>query len=432
MASLVANDANPLIVEVPASPSRVAVARPMSGAVARDTFAPATTGALPAAAISAALPAAATSVALPAAATSAALPAAATSVALPAAATSVALPAAATSVALPAGSATLVRVAGLAVLCAATLVAPALLLVWMPIVLGVPHIASDIRFLVLPLPPRQIVLSLVACAALVALKAASLGFALPLLRAEMVVVAGWLLLMLALERRTRRSHALERHAQIAIPTSGLTRLPVVPAATRAERSSPRRTRRYAETRRSAAVWLFASFAAFAIIALPIQFAIFAAFAHNFVAVIAWIVVKRPARRQTLALIVTIVAAVGVLVAVGPAMATVTGGIASPWLTIDKAASVMFGGVPLPTARRLMIAFAFLQAVHYAIWLAWMPRGAARMATKPWLLVVAGTLAVVAVALVDPAWARTTYLALATFHIYLELVVLAARAARRRT
>jgi len=91
---------------------------------------------------------------------------------------------------------------------------------------------------------------------------------------------------------------------------------------------------------------------------------------------------------------------------------------------------MFGGLPLPAARGLMIAFTFLQAVHYAVWLDWIPSGAPRMPTKPWLLVTAGTLVVITAALVDPAWARTTYLALATFHIYLELVVLAARGARR--
>ena len=104
-------------------------------------------------------------------------------------------------VALPAGSASLVRIAGLAVLCAATLIAPALLLVWMPILLGVPHIASDIRFLVLPLPRREVVLAVVACAALVALKAASLIAGVSLLRAEMIVVAGWLVTMLALGNR---------------------------------------------------------------------------------------------------------------------------------------------------------------------------------------------------------------------------------------
>jgi hypothetical protein len=54
-----------------------------------------------------------------------------------------------------------------------------------------------------------------------------------------------------------------------------------------------------------------------------------------------------------------------------------------------------------------------------------------MPTKPWLVIVASTLLVIAAALVDARWARTTYLALATFHIYLELVVLGARAARGR-
>jgi hypothetical protein len=301
--------------------------------------------------------------------------------------------------ALPARSATLVRIAGLAVLCAATLVAPALMLVWMPIVLGVPHVASDIRFLVLPLPHRQVVVSVAACIALVALKAASLTTGIPLLRVEMIVVATWLLLMLALARSTRRPHALQRH--------GLAR-----------RSRP------------ALLWIGAAFAAVAIIALPIQFAIVAAFAHNVVAIVAWLVVKRPSRRHAVDVIVMLVAAVAVLIAVGPAIASATGGDASPWLTIDKAASVMFGGLPLPTARALMIAFAFLQAVHYAVWLDWIPRDAPRMPTRPWLVVVAGTLVVIAAALVNPVWARTTYLALATFHIYLELVILGARLARR--
>jgi hypothetical protein len=39
--------------------------------------------------------------------------------------------------------------------------------------------------------------------------------------------------------------------------------------------------------------------------------------------------------------------------------------------------------------------------------------------------------VIAAGCIDAHWARSTYLALATFHIYLEIVVLAARVARRR-
>lgn len=313
-------------------------------------------------------------------------------------------------VALPAGSASLVRIAGLAVLCAATLVAPALLLVWMPIVLGVPHVASDIRYLVLPLPRRQVALAIGACAVLVALKVAGLVAGISLLRAEAIVVATWLVVMLVFER-PRRQHVLERHARHRPRAldGHASRWPVCASLT----------------------WLLVAGAGLAIVALPFQFAVVAAFAHNFVAVIAWLVVQRPARRHALAIITAIGAAVVVLLAVGPAVASMTGGDASPWLTIDGAASRMFAGVPAPTARALLIAFAFLQAVHYAIWLHWIPSGsAARMGTKPWLCVAATTLAVIAAALVDAAWARTTYLALATFHIYLELVVLGVRGARR--
>ncbi|HEY5920969.1 MAG TPA: hypothetical protein VIV11_04830 [Kofleriaceae bacterium] len=311
--------------------------------------------------------------------------------------------------ALPARSATLVRIAGLAVLCTATLVAPALLLVWMPIVLGVPHVASDIRFLVLPLPRRQLVLALAACSALVALKAASLVSGVPLLHVEMAVVATWLLAMLVLVQPTRRSHALARHAVIR----------------------PRK--------RTEAVWLTGLIAAFAIIMLPITFAFVAALAHNFVAVIAWIAVKRPARRHAIAVIAVIGAAVAMLLLAGPAVASFTGGDASPWLTVDQAAGLMFRGLPLETGRALIIAFAFLQAVHYAIWLDWIPRGApltsdaarsTRRARLAGLAVAGATLVVIGAALVDAAWARTTYLALATFHIYLELVILGAWLARR--
>jgi hypothetical protein len=369
--------------------------------------------------------------------------------------------------ALPARSATIVRIAGLAVLCATTLVAPAWLLVWMPIVLGVPHVASDVRYLVLPLPRRQVVVALAACAALVALKAASIASGVSLLRAEMVVVAFWLLAALALDRSTRRSHVLARHAQ----------------GTQSAAQSGRPT-----IRRGHGMWLAAAFAGLLIIALPIQFAILAAFAHNFVAIVAWVVVKRPARRHLVATLGTIAAAVAIIVMVGPAIAAATGGDASPWLTIDRAASVMFGGLPLSTARALMIAFAFLQAVHYAIWLDWIPRrmggvpgtpyihciyGAAEKGSSvarrqgvlgaPYihrinrvlgrapsrvqradvvggvpflrrmsLLVAATTLVVLGASLVDPAWTRTTYLSLATFHIYLELVLLAAMFARWRS
>lgn len=302
-------------------------------------------------------------------------------------------------VAEPARSAANVRIAGLAVLCAATLVAPALLLVWMPIVLGVPHLANDVRFLVLPLPRRQRLLAIAACGGLVALKAASLAGGVHTVAYEAMVVAAWLVAALALEPR-RRTHAHARHG--------------VPARSMAMGG-----------------WLVIGAAAFAIVVLPVQFAIVAAFAHNFVALVAWVVIRRPERAHVGTVLVTVGLALIALVTLGPTIAAATGGNATRWLTVDRAAAVMFGGVPLATARGLMIGFAFLQAMHYAIWLDWMPRGQRTgMRGLAVVAVVVGTLGVVGAACIDAAWARTTYLALATFHIYLELVVLGVRAARR--
>ncbi len=315
----------------------------------------------------------------------------------------------AADVALPARSATIVRIAGLAGLCATTLVAPALLFVWLPILFGVPHIASDIRFLVLPLPRRQLVVSVAACVALVALKALSLTLdaassGISLVRAEAIVVATWLVMLVALNR-PRRSHARARHApnigtNIPLVTNIGTNIPLatnigtnIPLATNIGTNIP-----YVVRKQYAGVaWVVVAFAAMIVISLPIQFAFVAAFAHNIVAIIAWLVVKRPPRVHALATIGAIALGTCVILAAG-----------APWL----------------------VAFTFLQGVHYLVWLDWMPRGAPRMPTKPWMLVVIGLMAVLTAALVDPMWARGTYLALATFHIYLELVVLGARLARR--
>lgn len=287
--------------------------------------------------------------------------------------------------AVPARSATSVRLAGLAVLCATALVAPALLLVWMPLLLGVPHVASDIRYLVLPLPRRQLMLAVAASLLLVLLRAASVATGTNLLMVECVIVVGWLLATLAVEPTNRK--------------------------------------------RSLAIALFASAV---IIGMPILFIAVAALAHNFIAIVAWLVVAKPTRRQALALGGAVVAFAAIAGLIGPVTSAITGGDASPWLTIDKAASVMFGGLPHGVGRGLLIGFAFLQGVHYAIWLGWIPASQQARSSKLAALAVGGaTLVVLAGALRDPAWARTTYLALATFHIYLEIVVLAARWSARK-
>jgi hypothetical protein len=279
-----------------------------------------------------------------------------------------------------------VRFAGLAALCATALVAPALLLVWMPLFLGVPHVASDIRYLVLPLPRAQIALAIAASLALVALRAVAVTTGINLLLAEAAIVAGWLLAALVLEPAARK--------------------------------------------RALGIALFASAM---IIGMPIVFIAIAALAHNFLAVVAWVVVTKPTKKQALTLVGGVALFAVIAGLVGPVTSAITGGDASPWLTVDKAAGVMFGGLPHSVARGLLIAFAFLQGVHYAIWLGWIPTSQGRprsgLAT---IAVGAATLTVLAGALYNPAWARSTYLALATFHIYLEIVILAARWSRGPT
>ncbi len=287
-------------------------------------------------------------------------------------------------VAVPARSAITVRFVGLAVLCALTLVAPALLLVWMPIVLGVPHVASDLRYLVLPLPRRQLVLAIVASATLVGLKAMSLGFGIDVTRAEVAVVAAWLLGTLVLDPTCRR-----RALGIAMFTSVM------------------------------------------IVAMPLAFVVLAALAHNLITVIAWLVVARPSRREARALGGAVVGFVLVAALVGPVTAAATGGDASPWLSIDRAAVTMFGAIPRGAGRALLLGFTFLQSVHYAIWLRWIPTSQRTPRPHPVALaaIAGSTFVVIGAAVADPAWTRTTYLALATFHIYVEIVVLAARFSR---
>ena len=227
---------------------------------------------------------------------------------------------------------------------------------WLPIAFGVPHVANDLRYLVGPLPQWQRVAAVLGCTSLVVLRAAAVATGVVLVRAEAVVVAAWLVAMVALA-----------------PTS-----------------RPRFTLVLA--------------AAAAIVMLPVQFALVAALAHNVVALIAWLVVARPGRTRAAATLAALAGFTGLLVAAGPRL------------------TPLAAALHVPPA--FAIAFLSLQALHYVIWLVWIPdRAPARLA------LVAG-IAVIAAGCVNAAWTRATYLSLATFHIYLELVVLAARAARR--
>ena len=97
--------------------------------------------------------------------------------------------------------------------------------------------------------------------------------------------------------------------------------------------------------------------------------------------------------------------------------------------------------PQVLALRLVLAFAFLQAVHYGIWLRLVPEDdRPRAAPRPWratwralvqdfgvlplVLFTALAFGIAAWGAVDLTQARVGYLRLAVFHGYLELAVAA--------
>jgi hypothetical protein len=153
-----------------------------------------------------------------------------------------------------------------------------------------------------------------------------------------------------------------------------------------------------------------------VIALPVKFAMIAATAHNAVAVLAWAAVARPGRRRLAIATVTLATAASAAALLGPRLADAT--------ALAQAARA------LHVSPALALAFLVMQAAHYLIWLVWIPRARPARAVVLGAVIFTATGAVIAAGCINAPWTRTTYLALATFHIYLELVVLTARAARR--
>ncbi|HEU4412251.1 MAG TPA: hypothetical protein VFS43_43820 [Polyangiaceae bacterium] len=300
---------------------------------------------------------------------------------------------------------------GVALLFAATLGAPGALYVLGPALLGVAHVASDVRYLVLRrgVPRAWSRLALAAGALMVLVRAAPLA-GLPaagLARAEVVIGWGWVAAgAIAGARAGRR------------PLRALALLAPVLAA-------------------GVAAWR-----------APGPAALVFAYAHNVVALILWVALFR--RRRAFALPALALAAGGAaLFASGALSAAASGG---PWgaRLFDDACRAL-PDASAPTAFGAALSYVFLQAIHYSVWLAWVPqddvrgegtlsfrmsaRSLARDFGAPGLALVAAlALAVAGASLASPHRTRNLYLSLATFHGYLELASLAffvARGRRRR-
>ena len=172
--------------------------------------------------------------------------------------------------------------------------------------------------------------------------------------------------------------------------------------------------------------------------------------HNAMALALWWAL-RPRDRRALVVVALVLAGVALLLvgALDPVVAAAGGWqvpLAIPGL--DSNAQAYAPGAEVPWAMRVVLSFAFLQAVHYAVWLRLVPEDARpRPAPRPFraswralrddlgrpLLGLALLLAlgIATWGALDLIAAREGYLRLATFHGYLELAVAALLVLERR-
>lgn len=286
--------------------------------------------------------------------------------------------------------------AGIVVAFALSILAPAALYALAPIVVGIPHLASDARYLLLRRGSsrRTLVAAALWCMALVAIRVVELatGQATTTARLELAVAAAG---MLAALPRTRR--ALGAAAIVVLATMFALRDPALAR-------------------------------------------IVLAHAHNVVAVVLWILLFPGARRALVAPVVLLAAATTLIVAGATFGPVVTLG-SHRALGVELLA-VADGLAPsLPDAAvPLTLAYVFLQQIHYAAWLGWIPHGEARAPLtfrQSWrslvrdlrptgiVLTLGAMFALAIAAIVSPLGStRDLYLFVTGIHAYLELAVLA--------
>lgn len=164
--------------------------------------------------------------------------------------------------------------------------------------------------------------------------------------------------------------------------------------------------------------------------------------HNVVAVALWWWAWRDRHARAWAVPLLAIAGTGLLLlgAAEPVL-TALGGWNAPWTgsSFTEHAQALAPHAPPVLALRLVLAFAFLQSVHYGVWLRLIPEDdRPRAAPRPWRatwralvadfgvvplsLFAALALGIAVWGVVDLTEARLGYLRLAVFHGYLELAV----------
>ncbi len=297
-----------------------------------------------------------------------------------------------------------------------SVLAPAWLLLVGPLVLGVPHLASDVRHLVLrrALPRGFLLVVIAACLSLVALRGLeSLGTLGALSgRLELGFASLWLVIAWWAGGEARTSGASEAHGP----------------------------------RRSAALGLLVLFLAVAGQAWPYQSRLVLAHAHNLVALLLWVqlfgagAAGSRSRRWVWLPTLLCVACVCTLLWSPAQHFALRHGVTQLWgFDVLETSRWLAPFHSLRWSLGLTLCYAALQSMHYTLWLYCIPQSdmraqgspTFRMTLKSWLsdfgalgfaLLAVATGALLLGATLNADRARNVYLSIAGFHAYLELAL----------
>jgi hypothetical protein len=299
--------------------------------------------------------------------------------------------------------------AGILLAFALTSWVPGLLFVVGPAILGVPHVASDVRYLVIrqDLPRRWVLFVTLGSAALFGLRLLEVTAPAALAFAPLEVALGWTWVVAGALLGTSEARDAGRWRSAL--------LPLALGATGA--------------------WA---------IGHPHLARGLLAYAHNLVGVAIWVVLFRRRRGSAFVPLLLMGACASFLMGGALLVSRSPGG---PWVArLLEEARLAAPGLSERSTIALALGYVFLQAVHYSVWLSWIPQEAVgrdatltfamsvRSARRDfgalglWAIALAGT-AVMALSVVSPHRTRGVYLSLVTFHAYLELACFAFLVAR---
>jgi hypothetical protein len=295
-----------------------------------------------------------------------------------------------------------VHIAGAFIL---TLISPLWLMLLAPLLLGVPHVASDIRHLILK-PPTPVRRSLVGVlllpfGAMTLMRAVAIAGGPLWISAELVLGAVAVLVAASWGTRPLWNRVVATVAVLSLLSVALAR--------------------------------------------PKLAALIIGHLHNFVAVGIWFwFMGRSVGKAKWLIAVLIPAAVlvlgfsGIEESLGLATAAPAAG-----LSLSSMVNALAPGIPQPYGVRLVLIFAMMQAVHYSMWLWCIPQSPAAVQWQPpqppskrwsrWSsdlgrlgvgAVIIGAIALPSAGVVAPVDARAGYLSLVLFHGWLELALIA--------